>query len=137
MYAIRSYYDLIKTENLKEHLKYIKDIQRLSTKIAYSSINPRECLMLKTSLEVLPDIRDLIADSNLELLNKCYSNIDPLNDVCDLLEASIVDNPPTALKDGGVIKGSYNESLAELYNIMENGKSIIESLEKTERNNFV
>ncbi len=125
--------DLIKTENLKEHLKYIKDIQRLSTKIAYSSINPRECLMLKTSLEVLPDIRDLIADSNLELLNKCYSNIDPLRDVCDLLEASIVDNPPTALKDGGVIKGSYNESLAELYNIMENGKSIIESLEKTER----
>ncbi len=125
--------DLIKIENLKEQLKYIKDIQRLSTKIAYASINPRECLMLKTSLKVLPAVRDLVKSTGIALLDECYENIDSLKDVCDLLEASIVENPPANLKDGGVIKGTYDEKLAELYDIMENGKSIIDTLEKAER----
>ncbi|MBN2878165.1 MAG: DNA mismatch repair protein MutS [Clostridia bacterium] len=120
-------------ENIKEQLKYIKDIQRLSTKIAYASINPRECLMLKTSLQVLPELKKLIDRSKTSLLNECFDNIDTLNDVYDLLDASIQDNPPTAIKDGGVIKSTYNEVLSELLDIMENGQGIIENIEKAER----
>ncbi len=125
--------DIIKIENLKEELKYIKDIQRLSTKIAYSTINPRECLMLKSSLQVLPNIKSLISDSNSGLIKKCYDNIDDLKDVYDLLDAAIEENPPTNLKEGGAVKCSYNDDLAELKNIMENGKSLIESVEAAER----
>ena len=125
--------DLMRIENLKEQLKYIKDIQRLSTKIAYANISPRECLMLKTSLMVLPQVRELIKGTKMALLDKCYDNIDNLKDVYDLLDAAIVDNPPATLKEGGAIKSSYNDNLNELHEIMENGKSIIESVEKAER----
>jgi len=125
--------DLMRMENIKEQLKYIKDIQRLSTKIAYASINPRECIMLKNSLEVLPKLKELIKESNLSLLNKCYENIDDLKDVFDLLDCAIVDNPPANIKEGGVVKRSYNDSLAELIDIIDNGKSVIESVERAER----
>lgn len=125
--------DLIKMDNLKEELKYIKDIQRLSTKIAYANINPRECLMLKNSLEVLPKVKELIIDSNTSLLDKCYENIDDLRDVCDLLGSAIIDNPPANLKEGGAIQSTYNEKLDELHKIMDNGKDLIASIENAER----
>ena len=125
--------DLIKSENIKDELKYIKDIQRLSTKIAYSTINPRECIMLKNSIKVLPRLKELISGSNLVLIEKCKSNIDDLKDVFDLLDGAIVEEPPITTKEGGVVKATYDSKLSDLIDVMEHGEEMIADVEKSER----
>lgn len=125
--------DLMLTDALRDELKYIKDIERLSTKIAYSNINPRECIMLKNSLMVIPRIKALISNSNTKALNECNENIDDLKDVYDLLNEAIIENPPANLKEGGAIKAEYNDKLFTLYETTHKGNALIEKMEQAER----
>ena len=105
----------------------VYDIERLTGRIAYGNANARDLIQLKSSLKVLPEIRRCLNDINF------YKDIDTLNDLYDLLENSIYENPPIGIKEGYLIKEGYNKELDELKEIRYSGKDFIAKLETEER----
>src|SRR6056297_359484 len=125
--------DLLLKEELKELIKGIYDLERLSSKLVYGSVNARDLIALKNSLFVLPDVKALLSDLEVNNLIEINQDIDLLQDIYTLIEDSIEEDPPITLKDGGIIKPSYNENLYELYDIINHGKDWIIAKEKEER----
>lgn len=119
--------------DLREALKGVYDIERIVSKIALKSVNPKEMLTLKKSLGNLPEIRNLIGRIDYGELSKLAKKFDPLEDIFDLLEKSIEDDAPMSLKDGDIIRSTYNEEIAELRDIKINGKKWIAEMEQKER----
>lgn len=127
------YNDIILRDELKELLKKIYDLERLSSKLVYGNINARDLICLKTSIGVLPDIKKKIENVKKGQLNHVYEKIDTLEDVFELLDKSIEKDPPLSIKEGGIIKSSYNSELQRLREIIKNGKQWIIDLEAKER----
>lgn len=125
--------DLLLKEELKEFIKRIYDLERLSSKLVYGSVNARDLIALKNSLFVLPDIKALISDCPVEFIQSINTEIDLLDDIYQLIDEAIIDDPPITIKDGGIIKPSYNDDLFELIDIITNGKDWIISKESEER----
>ena len=120
--------EFIIRDELRTLLYEIYDIERLVGKLAANSINPRELINIKNSLQVLPQIKEDISKLNLDY------TIDTFDDIKDLIASSInEDNTPLTLKDGGVIKDGYNSELDELKKIRSGGKNFIAELESYER----
>ena len=118
--------EFILAEDLKNLLYHVYDLERLSGRIAFNNANARDLLQLKSSLHVLPDIKNI-----LEALN--FKKIDDLSELYDLLEKSIYENPPVTVREGYLIKGGYNKELDELKNLRTNGKDFIAKFEASER----
>lgn len=120
-------------DDVKVILNKIYDIERLSSKIAYGNCNARDLLSLKNSISVLPELKSLLKNSNnLELMN--YGDrLDTLEDIYDLIDKSIEENPPITIKEGGIIKKGFNKELDEIKEICEKGKEWLSSLELKER----
>ncbi len=116
-----------------DDMKKIYDIERISTKIAYDTLNPRDCVSLRQSLEVLPLIIEKLASFKSELMSRITAEFDDLSDVCELLKKSISDNPPINIKDGGTIRDGYFEELDDLRDISRNAKKHLEKMEMAER----
>lgn len=125
--------DILLRKELKEYLKQIYDLERLAGKIAFGSANPRDLIALKKSVSFLPIIKQLFHEESVGLLGKILSNIDPLEDVKNIIERSILDEPAITLKDGGIIKAGYNEELDELQSVSREGKHWIAKLEQEEK----
>src|SRR5699024_265434 len=125
--------DVILTSEIKEYLKNIYDLERLMGKITYGNCNARDLISLKSSLEELPKIKKLIIDSGYAPLNKLADKIDTLDNVFNLINNSIVDEPPISIKEGGIIKGDFNEELRSLKSISKNGKEWLSNLEQEEK----
>ena len=87
-----------------ENLKKVYDIERLSGKMAYGNANARDMITLKNSLYKLPELKKVLADAKSDLLKELYENLDELQDVYELIEHSIIDDPPMTIKEGGIIK---------------------------------
>ena len=116
---------MLKSE-LKALLYEIYDLERLTGKVACSSLTPRDLLQLKTSIKVLPDLNNILKDlgeSELETFDELYN----------LLEASIVEDAPLTVKEGGIIKTGYNAEIDELRSIKSGGKDFISNFEKEEK----
>ena len=132
---INKRYDIVDTlieefilrEDLKELLYQVYDLERLSGRIAFGSANARDLLQLKKSLKVLPDIKNILNAIKYE------RTIDTLDDLYNLLEISIYDNPPIGLKEGYLIKDGYNNELDELKSLRSNGKDFIANFEREEK----
>ena len=114
-------------------LKRIYDIERLVGKIAYSNTNARDMISLKSSLKGLPDLKKILESSKSELLQYFYQNLDELQDIYDLIEKAIVEEPPITITEGGIIKIGYNEEIDELKNACTEGKTWLIELEAKER----
>ncbi len=125
--------NLLLKEELKYLMKKIYDLERLSSKLVYGGINARDLISLKHSLYVLPDIKELLKDIGDKKLLEINNDVDILEDIHSLIDTAIVENPPIAIKDGGIIKESYNDELAELYDIINNGKDWIINKELEEK----
>ncbi len=125
--------DLLLRSDLRTHLKQIYDLERLTSKLVYGSINPRDLIMLKYSIAALPDVRALIEAEEEAKLQTIASRIDLLEAVHELIETSIEEEPPMVIKDGGVIKTGYSKELDELRDIVGNGKQWILNMEAEER----
>ncbi|QAT61705.1 MULTISPECIES: DNA mismatch repair protein MutS [Tissierellales] len=125
--------DIIFMDKVKDSLSKIYDLERLSGKISNGNCNGRDLISLKISLENLPLIKDLLINSTYEPLITLGKEIDCLEDVYNLIDKSIIDDPPVSLKDGGIIKSSYNEELCELRNLSHNGKGWLSNLEESEK----
>ena len=125
--------DMITREELREYLNPIYDLERLIGRVSTKSASPRDLIALSTSLSMLPHIKYLIRECDCELIKEIHDNIDELVDVCELIKNSIVDEPPIAIKEGGLIKEGFNEEVDKLRKAKTDGKDWLAQLEATER----
>jgi len=118
---------------IRDELKKIYDIARLNGRIALKRANARDLIALKSSLLRLPFIKEALKDSNSTLLSAIASNLDSLQDIAQLIEASIHEEPPVSLKEGGIIKEGYDEALDRLISLSRDGKSWIARFARSEQ----
>ena len=114
-------------------LKSIYDIERLTGKVIMENVNCRDLISLKTSLTKIPNILETIKDINIPIIKNIFNNMDALEDVCNLIEKAIVDNPPITIKEGGIIKEGYKEDIDTYKKASLNGKQWILDYEKREK----
>lgn len=125
--------DLILRSEVRTLLKSVYDLERLSSKLVFGTVNARDLLALKSSLAILPDLKAILTGADAILLNQQRGEIDLLEDVYALIDQAIEDEPPVSVKEGGLIRSEYNADLAELRDIVKNGKQWILDLESRER----
>lgn len=118
---------------LTNALKGVYDIERLAGKIAYNNITPKDCVTLKNSLQNLPQLKRGLAVMRSKILTDIDGSIDPLPDVCALLDRAIIDDVAAVVRDSDFIKEGYNAELDELYDLSKNGAAKISELEAYEK----
>lgn len=123
--------------DLAEQLQKIYDLERLISRVVYGSANARDLIALKQSLNVIPQLKTLLSEVdpslNSEILRDLETNMDDQSEIVGLIESSIVDNPPTTVREGGLIKVNYNEDLDNLRSTSREGKKWIAALERQEQ----
>ncbi|MCP5064846.1 MAG: DNA mismatch repair protein MutS [Ignavibacteriae bacterium] len=119
--------------NLQNEFREIGDLERLISKVCTSRANPRELVYLKNSIRKIPLIKQLLDQSNSEILNIINKKLHDLSEIFEKVELAIVDEPPIAIGDGGIIRSRYNEELDELRDLSLNAKSWIANMQKEER----
>lgn len=122
--------NFITKDELREHLGYVYDMERLSARVAYGSANARDVLRLVKTLEHTPAIFELFQDCSAY---SEFQKIDPCRELFDMIDGAIVDNPPLTFKDGGIFVEGYSEELDQVREIGKNGKNWILELENKER----
>ncbi|RST80475.1 DNA mismatch repair protein MutS [Blautia sp. SG-772] len=120
-------------EEIREYLNPVYDLERLVSRISYRSANPRDLLAFKMSLEMIPHIKNLLANFTSPLLVRINEQMDGLEDLYTLLEDSITEDPPLAVKEGGIIREGYNEQVDTYRNSKTQGKSWLAQLEAEEK----
>lgn len=120
-------------DSVRDALTGINDIERLMTRIAYGTANAKELKSLQATIEKLPCLKSALSDTSSGLLKEIYSHIDLLEDVRELIDNSIVDEPPFSVREGGMIKAGYNDELDALKSIMTDGAGVIASIENEQR----
>ena len=123
----------ISREEIRDYLSSVYDLERLMCKITYQSANPRDLIAFERSLSMLPHIRCILQDMSSTLLKELYQELDPLEDLCALIQKAIVDDPPIAMKEGGIIKDGYHEEVDRLRTAKSKGKEWLARLEEQER----
>ena len=116
-----------------DNLKKVYDIERLAGKMAYGNANARDMITLKNSLARLPDVKQVLQNCDAPMLKDIYENLDELQDIYELIEKSIIDDPPMTVKDGGIIKLGYDEEVDKLKTATTEGKNWIIKLEAEEK----
>lgn len=119
---------------IRDFLKKIYDMERLVGKLVVGSVNCRDLIALKNSIEQLPMIKQLLSNLSSNLNKEIYINIDPLQDVYELINKSIEDNPPISIKEGGIIKENYNSLADKFKKASKDGKKWLSELEEKEKN---
>ena len=125
--------DIILRGDIIDNLKKVYDIERLAGKMAYGNANARDMVTLKNSLTKLPEVKSILSNCKSELLVKLFDNLDELQDIHELIEKSIVDDPPMTIKDGGIIKLGYDEEIDKLKTAQTEGKNWLVQLEADEK----
>ena len=123
----------ISREEIREYLSPVYDLERLITRITYGTANPRDLTAFAGSLSMLPPIRYLLEEMESSLLKDIYAELDPLEDLCTLVQNAIADEPPLAMKEGGIIRDGYNEEIDTLRRAKSEGKDWLAKLEQDER----
>ncbi len=115
---------IIRTK-LRNLLKEIYDTERLNAKISLGRANPKDLIVLKNSIKILPFIKELLKDVENQFIHYLFEQLDSLTDIQELIEKSINEDPPISIKEGGVIKEGYNTKLDEFIKISRDGKGWI------------
>ena len=119
--------------DLQELLTQIYDLERIMTRVVYGSANARELRSLQQTLSYMPAVRQALSGVESKELCAIRDSIDPLEDICTLISAAIVDEPPFTVREGGMIRSGYNAELDELQSIMTDGKGILTRIEAKEK----
>ena len=120
--------------NLTEELDKLFDIERLIGRVVYGTANCRDLRAMQTSLARLPAIKALLGEiQNIPLLHELKERIDPLEDICDLIAAAIVEEPPVSVREGGIIRTGFRQEVDELRGLASGGKGKIAEIEQRER----
>lgn len=120
-------------EALKQSLSKVKDIERLSAKISYNNLTPRDCIALNQSLMIIPSIKQVLNKAKSTNIIAIKNDLPELTEVCLLLSSAIDEDAPPTIKEGGFIKSKYNADLDAKRSISANSKQIITTLESQER----
>ena len=119
--------------DITETLKRVYDIERLAGKMAYGNANARDMITLKNSLEKLPEVKQVLEQCQSSKLKELNNNLDELNDIFELIDKAIVEEPPMTVKDGGIIKIGYDPEIDILKRASTEGKSWLAQLEADEK----
>ena len=125
--------DPLLRNNIKESLRDVYDFERLTGRIACGNANGKDLIALKNSILVLPDIKDALGLLQADILQELCEAIDPLQDVYQLIETAIVDDPPFVIREGGLIKSGFSQELDDLKFSIKDGKHWIANLENSEK----
>ena len=127
---IKAYFE---RQEIREKLKEVYDLERLAGRVAFGNVNARDLIQLKRSLQQIPVIRQIVEQLDSVAAHNLASDMDPCEEVTDLLEAAIVENPPISITEGNIIQDGYHEELDRYRDATKNGKTWIAALEKEER----
>lgn len=122
-------------EKIRENLRFVGDIERVSSRIALKSARPRDLLVLRDTLSILPELQQNLSLANGNYLSNLMEQIGEQPELLLLLQRAIIDNPPVLIRDGGVIAPGYNQALDELRNLSQNANQILIDMEMREREN--
>lgn len=125
--------NILKMDEIKDLLKSVYDIERLATKVSNGTCNGRDLISIKTSIGNIPEIKNILKSTGNDHILRLNESLDDLSDVFQLIDRSIVDNPPITIKEGNLIKSNYNKDLDELKNICEKGQQWLMDLELSEK----
>ena len=120
-------------DDLSAALKNVYDIERLAGKISYGTANARDLVTLKNSVHQLPEIKNILKETKSEMLQGLYNSLDVLEDIYEIIEEAIVDDPPMSVKEGGLIKKGYDETIDELLDATTNGRKWLAEIEANEK----
>ena len=123
----------ISREEIREYLSPVYDLERLISRVTYQSANPRDLISFRNSLEMLPHIKYILTEMHEELLQQICEELDTLEDLYQLLNESIMEEPPLAMKEGGIIKDGYDADVDMLRQAKTEGKNWLAQLEEEER----
>ncbi len=124
---------VIPREELREYLNSVYDLERLMTRITYQTANARDLLAFRTSLSLLPAVKTVLSEFDAELLRDCRDRFDPLTDLYELVDQSIIEDPPITLREGGLIKAGYDAEVDRLRAAETDGTGWLKNLEEKER----
>ena len=119
--------------DIADLLKKVYDIERLVGKISYGNVNARDLISLKNSVKQLPELKKIMSNTESTLLKELYNELDILEDIYNIIDVAIVEEPPISVKEGGIIKKGYNEEIDKLKMATTDGKNWLIQLEANER----
>lgn len=119
--------------DIADLLKKVYDIERLVGKISYGNANARDLISLKNSVKQLPELKKIMSNTESTLLKELYNELDILEDIYNITDVAIVEEPPISVKEGGIIKKGYNEEIDKLKMATTDGKNWLIQLEANER----
>lgn len=125
--------DYILREELMEELKYVKDLERLASRLVYETANARDLRAISSTASHLPAIRNLISGCPSEYMRKIFASLDTLEDICRLIDGAICDEPPFSVREGDFIRDGYSADVDRLRSIMKDSKHWLNQLEAAER----
>ncbi len=125
--------DAMLRERVREELTHVYDLERLATRIAYGTIDPKSCISLKKSIENIPAVKATLEKNDCNTLKNINEKIDDLSDLFVLLNSAVMDEPAVTIKDGGIIKDGYDSQVDEYRNAIQNGEDWIAEIEEKER----
>ncbi len=120
-------------DEIREYLNPVYDLERLLGKVSYKTANPRDLIAFRNSLEMLPHIKTVLKDLDCDLLQNIEKDIDGLTDIFDLIDKAIIDDPPILVREGGMIRDGFDDTVDNLRNAKTEGKNWLASLEEEDR----
>ncbi|MGE6752997.1 DNA mismatch repair protein MutS [Rossellomorea sp. NPDC071047] len=120
-------------QDLRERLKEVYDLERLAGRVAFGNVNARDLIQLKKSLQQVPLLKHLVGSLENEATDDLVRKLDPCEELTDLLDLALVENPPLTIKEGSLIRDGYHDELDQYRDASRNGKSWIAQLERDER----
>ena len=125
--------DSISRDEIREYLNPIYDLERLLSKVTYKTANPRDLIAFRNSLQMLPPIKTVLSAFQKEELTKIREQIDGLEDIYQLIDEAIVEEPPISIREGGMIKDQFDETIDRLRSAKHDGKQWLAQLEEEDR----
>ena len=119
--------------SLREHLRSVYDFERLLTRLETQTANARDLVALRVSLAALPAVREILGTAASNLLTRAHASIETFDELRDILERAIVDEPGLSVRDGGIIRAGYDAALDELHAFSHDSKALLQEMEERER----
>lgn len=120
-------------DEIREYLNPVYDLERLLGRVSYKTANPRDMIAFRNSLQMIPHIKTLLADFDIQLLSQIMNEMDELSDICTLIENAIEDEPPVSVREGGIIREGFDETIDNLRKAKTEGKDWLAKLEEEDR----
>lgn len=125
--------DPVTRDEIREYLNPIYDLERLLGRISFKTANPRDLIAFRNSLRMLPAIKTVLSPFKKRLLCNIRDEMDPLDDICSLIENAICEDPPFSIREGGFIREGFDEDIDRLMHAKQDGKTWLTSLEEEDR----